>query len=744
MGWFSDMFSSSSSNSNARRKTTLSTHDAFSLPTSSPITASHPGSFARSGFDTPDIDTAASPTYAYPPPMSSPTTYDYVPRQNGRLLASQSRRTSLLPLHNNTPLSPLPPYPPLEQTWARLQRWLSREYPELGDTLNYGILPQDLGEIEMALGTALPPPVRESYLLIDGQEAESSAGCSEGLFFGLSFLPLEDVLEEWRFWREVDSDPATGANTRLREVMQSIPPGYVRRNYSQRGWIPLVTDKTGNYLGIDLNPDEHGSVGQVIVFGRDFDTKVVMWRGDGSAGWAHWLANFVEDLENGEGFELGHGSDGSENEEDDVGYESYFYDGSGGTKGEGGGDSSGGLRLNGEYRGWSVLEAWADKSVKKWREAGLLPKPAAAPKPKAKGKHGLGVLDLAAGASSSSAEVPIPVLGDRDESNLATPTAALTNVTNRMATDSPTEKALPTISVTKPPAPLPVNLPSPQDFQSPSPTDSRGTSFDETDLESGRQLSLDEVEHPLSGATVSVKSSSPTTPTARRPNESISTVKEATLVQIPLDDSPSGETLVAASPDLLLQNDASDVVQIPVIEPVTTPVSERKPEVEDVLPDTTTDTPVPETPLALPSDAPSVEAKEEQWTEVKVEAETMDEAKEEPEEPEEPVHAQEDEEEAQEPDQTIRLVGGGGQAGIVSEPSEPVPAQDTEAEPDRADVASISSATSPRTSVDSSSGAKGGKHEKKKSFSSGLKRIGKLGSGGTKRRTDSKEKVGEP
>lgn len=226
----------------------------------------------------------------------------------------------------------------------------------------------------MALGVALPAAVRESYLLVDGQEAESSAGCSEGLFFGLQFLALEDVLDEWRFWREVDVDPATGANVRLRARMRSIPPGWVRPEYAHRGWVPLATDKAGNYLGVDLDPLPGGGgvAGQVIVFGRDFDTKVVLWRGDGPNGWAHWLAGFVDDLEAGDGFELGQVSDGSEGEEDDVGYESYFFDGTGRAKGEGGGDAGGGLRLTGEYRGWSVLEAWADKSVKRWREAGLL------------------------------------------------------------------------------------------------------------------------------------------------------------------------------------------------------------------------------------------------------------------------------------------------------------------------------------------------------------------------------------
>lgn len=251
---------------------------------------------------------------------------------------------------------------------------MAREYPELGDTLNYGILPQDLAQLEMQFGFALPTVVRESYLAVDGQEAESAAGCSEGLFFGLTLLPLEDVYEEWRFWREVDDDPSTGANEQLRESMHSLPLGYIRREYSQRGWIPLIADRAGNYIGIDMNPAEKGAAGQVIVFGRDFDTKVVLFNGDGPAGWAKWLASFVDDLESGEGFEIGAGNDSGEGSEDDVGYESYFYDGSGRGQGDGGGDSGsgGGLRMTGEYRGWSVLEAWADRSVRKWYEAGVI------------------------------------------------------------------------------------------------------------------------------------------------------------------------------------------------------------------------------------------------------------------------------------------------------------------------------------------------------------------------------------
>ncbi|KIK81351.1 hypothetical protein PAXRUDRAFT_93275, partial [Paxillus rubicundulus Ve08.2h10] len=475
MNWLANLFAGGDKQSQRRGQAMSNTHEAFSLPTTSPPFPSHPDAFNP---DTLQTAHSRSPPYTYPP-QSPVSSYGYAQTTHR---SSRSRPLSLLPLHH-TPytdaMTPPPPYPPLANTWNRLKLWLAREYPELGDTLNYGILPQDLAHIEMQFGFPLPQAVRESYLIADGQEPESSAGCSEGLFFGLSLLPLEDVLEEWRFWREVDDDPATGANPRLRELMQSIPDSWVRKGYSQRGWIPLIVDKAGNYIGVDLNPGEGGSAGQVIVFGRDFDTKVVLWRGDGPGGWAKWLSSFVDELESGEGFELGQGNNESEGSEDGIGYGAYFYDGNGGGQADGGGEAGpGGLRLAGEYKGWSPLEAWADKSVRKWHEAGLL-RDVSSPveKGKAPERRGLGVLNF----DESAVVVPIPVFVDQ----ISEEPSALADITN--VTSRPT---VPAISVTKPPTPLPVDLPGATDVASlPSPPDSNRSSVD-VDLEAGHGVKL--------------------------------------------------------------------------------------------------------------------------------------------------------------------------------------------------------------------------------------------------------------
>lgn len=270
-------------------------------------------------------------------------------------------------------------YPPLRHTWNRVRGWCDSNYEELADTFNWPATELALDELEMTIGFALPSAVRESYLCVDGQELESNQSCSDGLFFGLALLSVEQISDEWQFWRNVDDEPTSGANPEVKAAMTSCPDKWIRPEYSHRGWVPLITDHVGNYIGIDLSPHPsgNGSPGQVIIFGRDFDTKIVLWRGEGEGGWGRFLQVFAEELENGEMFSLeDEGPGNSSGEEDGIGYESYFSNGgSGASKGGGdrAGDGGASFKLIGEYKGWPVLDAWADRSVRNWEEVGLFP-----------------------------------------------------------------------------------------------------------------------------------------------------------------------------------------------------------------------------------------------------------------------------------------------------------------------------------------------------------------------------------
>ena len=58
--------------------------------------------------------------------------------------------------------------------------------------------------------------------------------------------------------------------------LTSTPDGAIKKKYFHIKWIPLTSDSGGNYIGIDLDPDEKGTKGQVIIFGRDEEDMFVL------------------------------------------------------------------------------------------------------------------------------------------------------------------------------------------------------------------------------------------------------------------------------------------------------------------------------------------------------------------------------------------------------------------------------------------------------------------------------------
>ena len=220
----------------------------------------------------------------------------------------------------------LPPPPPVSHSWDRIDSWAEENYPELFDQLGEGATANDLNDLEHQLDCSLPQDVRESIMAHDGQER---GGMPTGIIFGSMLMDCEEIVQEWDQWRRVnhqflletsvsspsipsrafggsgeassskqDSAAAPEPRNEWRQDLISkqdcVPPNSVQKAYAHAGWIPLVRDWGGNNLAVDLAPGPGGRWGQIILFGRDYDTKYVVARS-----WASFLALVADDLNSG-------------------------------------------------------------------------------------------------------------------------------------------------------------------------------------------------------------------------------------------------------------------------------------------------------------------------------------------------------------------------------------------------------------------------------------------------------------
>lgn len=269
----------------------------------------------------------------------------------------------------------MPPAPPVEHSWKRIDRWAEDTYAELYDNLSGPCTQNDINELEHELDCTLPLDVRQSLQIHDGQER---GGLPTGIIFGMMLLDCEEIVQEWANWQKVgqqylsppsskrnsvvqlngassptlstatlpqalpkafggssaassssappppppqSSSPSNGAwRSDLMARQTSHPPNTVQQAYTHSSWIPLARDWGGNCLAVDLAPGPAGKWGQVIIMGRDYDCKFVV-----SRSWAHFLAAVADDfgagdfaLEDGEGVE-GRGNGGKVYVNEDTG-----------------------------------------------------------------------------------------------------------------------------------------------------------------------------------------------------------------------------------------------------------------------------------------------------------------------------------------------------------------------------------------------------------------------------------------
>ncbi|MEW4369571.1 SMI1/KNR4 family protein [Paenibacillus kandeliae] len=153
-------------------------------------------------------------------------------------------------------------------TWMEeIKSILRTELSSLEDFLLPPAGDVEIAQVEQAMNLSFPEELKQLYHTHNGESRNGP-----GLFFGLQFLSLDEMLSEWKIWSDLQEEYADLGDH------YSIPSGWVKEQYINRNWIPFCHDGGGNHLGIDLDPDENGVIGQVINFGRDEETKFVIAR----------------------------------------------------------------------------------------------------------------------------------------------------------------------------------------------------------------------------------------------------------------------------------------------------------------------------------------------------------------------------------------------------------------------------------------------------------------------------------
>lgn len=158
------------------------------------------------------------------------------------------------------------------QALDELENWLKTHLPEVAADLRLGATDEELESFSAALHIELPDNFLSLYSWHNGQWMNANAGP----WYGLVFLPLDRIQRECDMWRQVLDESTPDSLASLATHMRSTPSGFVQKQYANDKWIPFAYDGNGNYLGIDLNPDEKGTYGQVINFGRDEDRKIAI------------------------------------------------------------------------------------------------------------------------------------------------------------------------------------------------------------------------------------------------------------------------------------------------------------------------------------------------------------------------------------------------------------------------------------------------------------------------------------
>jgi cell wall assembly regulator SMI1/predicted DNA-binding WGR domain protein len=164
---------------------------------------------------------------------------------------------------------------------------------------NIGASQNDFDKLEKVIGYALPSELIELYKINNGSfrpSKEDIAAIERSGFYGFDFFDheffffdfftIDEIVKNYEIDRILDGDPSWSRSS------TSLIPNTIKKQHTNPKWIPLFGSQ-GDYIGVDLDPDSEGKIGQIINFGSRENNKFVI--AENLKAFLEFTGNYIED-----------------------------------------------------------------------------------------------------------------------------------------------------------------------------------------------------------------------------------------------------------------------------------------------------------------------------------------------------------------------------------------------------------------------------------------------------------------
>jgi len=155
-------------------------------------------------------------------------------------------------------------------TIVEIQRWFVEHSSVQDLSLNTGADNDELAILEKTF-PQLGEDFKEVYKISNGQNRRSTVN----MFPGFRLLSLAEIKNEISQW-EVLSNEEQEIGINSEEDYVSYPNDSIRKVYYSSLWLPFAIDGGGNFIAVDYDPEQSGTVGQIIVAGSDIAKRYVL------------------------------------------------------------------------------------------------------------------------------------------------------------------------------------------------------------------------------------------------------------------------------------------------------------------------------------------------------------------------------------------------------------------------------------------------------------------------------------